>query len=100
MVEYLAPVHPGEILKQDFLSPMGISQYRLAKEIYLSQHCISKIVNGKASITADTALRLSLFFSTTPDLWLNLQKQYDIKIAQIELEKRKIKINAFELVTS
>ena len=97
MVDRLPPVHPGEILKEEFLKPMGISQYRLAKELHLSEYRISKIIRGKASITADTAVRLAVFFSTTPDLWVNLQKRYDIKMAEAEFYRQKIKIKPLEL---
>lgn len=97
MVDRLSTVHPGEILKEEFLKPMGISQYRLAKELHLSEYCISKIIRGKASITADTAVRLAVFFSTTPDLWVNLQKRYDIKMAEAEFYRQKIKIKPLEL---
>lgn len=97
MVKQLPPVHPGEILKEEFLKPMGISQYRLAKELHLSEYCISKIIRGKASITADTAVRLSVFFSTTPDLWVNLQKRYDIKMAEAEFIRKKVKIKPFKM---
>lgn len=100
MNKVLPPVHPGEVLKEEFLKPMGISQYRLAKELHLSQYCISKIINGKSAITADTAIRLSVFFSTTPDLWVNLQKQYDIKVAETEFEKSKVKITPFRFATA
>ncbi len=72
-------IHPGEILKEEFLVPMGISAYSLAKEIGIPQSRISSIVRGKRAITADTAIRLSRFFGTTPDFWLNLQCMYDIE---------------------
>ena len=80
----LPPIHPGEILLKDFLKPLGISQYRLAKSINVSPRRINEIVHGNRSISADTALRLSRFFGTTERLWMNLQTRYDL-----ELEKDK-----------
>lgn len=74
----LPPIHPGEILMEEFLEPMGISQYRLAKDISVSPRRINEIVHGKRSITADTALRLGRFFGMTPQFWLNLQNRYDL----------------------
>lgn len=82
----LAPIHPGEILLEDFLKPMGISINRLASEIGVAPGRISTIVNGKRAITADTALRLGLFFSMSPETWLNLQSDYDLRIARNKTE--------------
>ena len=76
----LAPIHPGEILLEEFLNPMGISQYRLSKEINVSPRRINEIVHGVRSITADTALRLSRYFGTSERFWLNMQIRYDIEI--------------------
>ena len=70
-------IHPGEILREEFLAPMGISQYRLAKEIAVPEPSISAICNGKRAITADTAVRLSRFFGTSAGFWLGLQADYD-----------------------
>ena len=70
-------IHPGEILREEFLTPMGISQYRLAKEIAVPEPRISAICNGKRAITADTAVRLSRFFGTSAGFWLGLQADYD-----------------------
>lgn len=78
----LEPIHPGEILLEEFLRPMGISINKLAREIGVPPGRISTIVNGKRSITADTALRLAAYFGTTPELWLNLQADYDLRIAR------------------
>jgi antitoxin HigA-1 len=78
----LAPVHPGEILLEDFLKPMGISQYLLAKGIKVHPRRINEIVHGKRSITADTALRLARFFGTSAELWVNLQSGYDLAITK------------------
>ena len=76
--KYLPPVHPGEILLFEFLKPMGLSQSRLAQKIGLPPRQISEIVHGKRAITADTAMRLSKFFGTTAQLWLNLQAHYEL----------------------
>jgi len=84
----LAPVHPGEILLEEFLDPMGISQYRLAKDISVSPRRINEIVHGQRAITADTALRLSRYFGTSERFWLNLQTGYDIEIEKDRLGKR------------
>ncbi len=81
----LAPVHPGEILLYDFLKPMGISQYRLAKEIGVPQRRISEIVSGKRSITPDTGLRLSRFFGMNNTFWIGLQADYDVSVAKESL---------------
>ena len=82
------PIHPGEILLEEFLRPMGISQYRLAKDISVPQRRISEIVQGKRSITADTALRLGRYFGMEPQFWLNLQTRYDLLRAEVELKGR------------
>ena len=74
----LPPVHPGEVLLEEFLAPMGLSQYRLAKDISVPPRRINEIVHGKRAVTADTALRLARYFGTTPRFWLNLQGQYDL----------------------
>ena len=78
----MKPVHPGEVLAEDFLAPMGISQYRLAKELHVSLRRINEIVLGRRGITADTALRLARFFGTTPEVWQNLQSQYEMDMAK------------------
>ncbi len=83
-----APIHPGEILLEEFLNPMGISQYRLAKDISVPQRRISEIVQGKRAITADTALRLGRFFCMEAQFWLNLQARYDLLRAEDELSNR------------
>jgi len=82
MKEYLDPIHPGEILLEDFLKPMGISINKLAREIDVPPGRISTIVNGKRSITADTALRLGVYFGVSPEVWLNLQADYDLRVAR------------------
>jgi len=76
----LAPVHPGEILMEEFLQPMGISQYRLAKDINVSPRRINEIVHGKRAITADTALRLARYFGMSETFWSNLQAHYDLEL--------------------
>jgi addiction module HigA family antidote len=81
----LAPIHPGEVLLEDFLKPMGISQYRLAKDISVPPRRINEIVHGTRAITADTALRLSRYFGTSERFWLNLQTRYDIEIEKDRL---------------
>jgi len=82
------PIHPGEILLEEFLKPMNISQYRLAKDISVPQRRISEITQGKRSITADTALRFGRFFGMEPQFWLNLQVRYDLLKAEEILEER------------
>ncbi|MDL1981783.1 MAG: HigA family addiction module antitoxin [Deltaproteobacteria bacterium] len=78
----LSSIHPGEILLEEFLRPMGISQYRLAKDISVSPRRINEIVHGKRAITADTALRLGRFFGMSPQFWLNLQNRYDLEVTE------------------
>ena len=75
----LMPIHPGEILLEEFLNPMGMSQYRLAKGISVSPRRINEIVHGKRAVTADTALRLSRFFGMSERFWLNLQMRFDLQ---------------------
>ena len=84
----LTPVHPGEVLLEEFLEPMGLSQYRLAKDISVPPRRINEIVHGKRSITADTALRLSRYFGTSERFWLNLQTGYDLDIERDRLGDR------------
>ncbi|MCH6468569.1 HigA family addiction module antitoxin [Sinomonas terrae] len=75
---------PGEILLEEFLEPFGVSQYELAKRIGVDQSRISRIIRGKQAITADTALRLSVFFGTSPQFWLRLQEGYDLAHARVD----------------
>jgi addiction module HigA family antidote len=82
------PIHPGEILLEEFLEPMGISQYRLAKDINVTPRRINEIVLGKRAITPDTALRLSLFFGLSERFWMNLQTRYDIETEKDRLQSR------------
>jgi len=78
----ISPVHPGEILSEEFSEPLSLSQNALAQSIHVSPRRINEIVQKKRAITADTALRFSLFFKTTPDFWLRLQSKYDLEIAK------------------
>ena len=83
----LSPTSPGEMLLEEFLKPMGISQYRLAKSIHVNRMRISEIIRGRRSITPDTALRLARYFGNSAEFWMNLQAGYDLKIARKEIEK-------------
>lgn len=87
-VKRLAPVHPGEVLEEDFLAPLGLTQYRLAKGLSVPPRRINEIVHGKRAITADTALRLARFFGTSERYWLNLQTGYDLEVERDRLGKR------------
>jgi addiction module HigA family antidote len=77
----LPPVHPGEILREDLMAPLGLSINRVARDLRVPVTRMSEIVNGRRSITADTALRLARYFSTTPEFWVNLQSAYDLEVA-------------------
>ncbi len=88
MTKRLAPVHPGEILLEDFLQPLGLTQYRLAKSLSVPPRRINEIVLGKRAITADTALRLARFFGTSDRFWLNLQTAYDLDVERDHLRGR------------
>lgn len=88
MSNKLAPVHPGEILLEEFLNPMGLSQNRLALDIRVPARRINEIVQGKRRVTPDTALRLARFFDMSPQFWLGLQLDYDLDIAEDELAER------------
>lgn len=82
----IPPVHPGEVLSEEFLKPMGISQYQLAKGMRVYPRKINEIVHGKRGITADTALRLSRYLGTTAEMWLNLQTLYDLETTRDAIE--------------
>ena len=84
----IPPIHPGEILLEEFLEPMRISQYKLSKDISVSPRRINEIVQGKRSITADTALRLSRYFGLSERFWLNLQSRYDLEVEKDKLDVR------------
>jgi len=88
MEESLPPIHPGEVLLEDFMKPLGLSQYRLAKDIGVTPIRISQIVNGKRSITVDTAMRLARYFGTSANVWLRMQVRYDLEVAEDELSER------------
>ena len=88
MAKKLPPIHPGEILLEEFLEPMGISQYRLAKDINVPPRRINEIVLGKRAITPDTALRLSLYFGLSEKFWMNLQMRYDLEVEKDKSQKR------------
>jgi len=94
----LAPIHPGEILMEEFLKPLGVSQYRLAKDISVPARRINEIVHGNRSITADTALRLSRYFNMSERFWLNLQARYDLEMQKDKLNDRiETEVKVFEL---
>ena len=100
MAERLDEIHPGEILLEDFMKPMGISDRQLAADIDVSPSRISEVVNGHRPITADTALRLGLFFSMEPRFWLNLQTEYDMRVAaSADFDKIVSRIRVFQLPT-
>ena len=88
MTDKLFPIHPGEVLLEEFIKPMNLSQNRLAIDIGVDARRINEIVLGKRSVTADTALRLARFFGNSPQFWLGLQTQYDLDIAEDQLGKR------------
>lgn len=81
-MKHLKNIHPGEVLKEEFLDPMGISGYRLAKETGLSQTRLGQIIRGERNITAETAIKLGRFLNTGPEFWINLQGLYDIEEAE------------------
>ena len=88
MPRKLAPIHPGEVLLEDFLKPMGLSQYRLAKAISVPPRRVNEIVQGKRAVSADTALRLGRYFGMEPEFWMNLQAHYDLETARDALAGR------------
>lgn len=91
----LEPIHPGEILLEEFLKPMEISQYRLAKDVSVDPRRVNEIVHGQRSISANTALRLGRYFGMSPQFWLNLQAHYDLEILDMELGdqiKKEVKV--------
>ena len=95
-MEKLKNIHPGEILNEEFLIPLGVSAYRLAKETFIPQTRISEIVKGNRRITADTALRLSKYFGTSPKFWLELQNEFDLEEEQTLKEKELNEIKPME----
>jgi len=84
----LVPIHPGEVLREEFLIPLGISQYRLAKDIHVPPRRVNEIVRAQRAITVDTALRFAHYFRTTEFFWLNLQMRYDLEVAKDRLGDR------------
>lgn len=88
MEETLSPIHPGEILLEDFMKPLGLSQYRLAHDIGVTPIRISQIVKGQRSVTVDTAMRLARYFGTSAAVWLRLQVRYDLEVAESELSEK------------
>jgi addiction module HigA family antidote len=88
MTEKLSPIHPGEVLLEEFIKPLSLSQNRLAIDIGVDTRRINEIVLGKRAITADTALRLARFFGNSPEFWMGLQTQYDLDVAEDHLGKR------------
>ena len=87
-MDRLPPVHPGEVLLEDFMKPLGLSQYRVAKDIGVSALRISQIVRGRRSITADTAMRLGRYFGTSAVVWMRLQARYDLEVAEVVMAER------------
>ena len=87
-LEKLPPIHPGEILNEEFLRPMNVTQYRLAKAIGVDARRIHSIVHGERSITAETALLLSRFFGNSAEFWMGLQSQYDLEVTEDRLSQR------------
>jgi addiction module HigA family antidote len=87
-VREIPPIHPGEILLEEYLKPLSISQYRLARDINVDPRRINEIIHGQRSITADTALRLARYFGTSERFWLNLQSRYDLELQKMELGDR------------
>ncbi|MGD1148871.1 MAG: HigA family addiction module antitoxin [Thermoanaerobaculaceae bacterium] len=83
-----SPVHPGEVLLEEFLKPLGLSQYRVAKDTSVAPRRINEIVHGKRAITADTALRLARYFGTSDRFWMNLQSRYDLEVQKDNLRGR------------
>ncbi len=84
----LSPIHPGEVLLEEFLKPLGVGQYRVAKDLHIPPRRINEIVHGLRSITADTALRLARYFGTSDRFWLNLQAKYDLEVERDRLGDR------------
>jgi addiction module HigA family antidote len=91
MVRKLLPVHPGEVLLEEFLKPMGVSQYQVAKDMSVPPRRINEIVLGKRAVTADTALRLSRYLGTSERFWLNLQARYDLEVEKDRLGRRLVR---------
>ena len=86
--QLLPPVHPGEILRDDYLTPMGLSAYRLARELRIPRPRLNDVVRGRRGVTVDTALRLGYFFGTTAEFWINLQTRYDLDVADRTVRRK------------
>jgi addiction module HigA family antidote len=95
-----APIHPGEVLREDFLAPLGLSEYRLANDIGVPPRRINEIVKGKRSVTADTALRLARYFQWPAEVWLNLQAHYDRQVAEAAMRSVLARIQPCALVAA
>ena len=93
-IPFAYSIHPGDILKTEFMEPLGLSSYRLAKELHVSAPRVNDLVRGKRSITADTAMRLSRYFGTTPQLWLGLQMDHDLWVAAKDKSLAKVRPRA------
>ena len=97
----MTPIHPGEILRSEFLDELGITPYALAKNTGIDKGNLSRIINGKSAISADTALRLGQFFGTSPNSWMNLQVRYDLEIAKDRAMHRiEREVQSFESLTT
>lgn len=95
MDDKLSPIHPGEVLYEDFMKPIGLSQYRLAKDIGVTPIRINQIIKGKRAISVDTAMRLGRYFGTSAAVWLRMQVRYDLEVAEKELRgqiNREVKV--------
>jgi addiction module HigA family antidote len=97
--DMLPPIHPGEILREEFLSPLEMTPYALAKHLHVPRTRVERIVAEKIGISADTALRLGKFFKTTPQFWLNMQTSYDLKIQSAAMKKELAEIKELEAAT-
>jgi addiction module HigA family antidote len=93
-IPFAYSIHPGDILKTEFMEPLGLSSYRLAKELHVSAPRVNDLVRGKRSITAETAMRLSVYFGNSPQFWLGLQMDYDLWIAAKDKSLARIKARA------
>lgn len=96
-MERLNNIHPGEVLLEEFLKPLGISAYRLSKDLKVPQTRVSQIIKGKRKVTADTALRLSKYFGNSAQFWLGLQNDYDLEVKQIKNNKDFAQITKFKV---
>jgi antitoxin HigA-1 len=100
IVESLPPLHPGEVLREEFLRPLKLSPYAVAKACGVPRTRIERIAGEKLGITGDTALRLAAYFGTTPDLWMNLQTAYELGMARLEIGETVARIKRFEMETA